>query len=66
MKRPLQRYTVTVSYPRDSSSNISEVDWIEVLAVSEGQALQRAKLKASKRIRAFLTDTQFGTNPRPL
>lgn len=64
--KPLQRYTVTVKYPRDSSSNISEVDWIEVLAVSEGQALQRAKLKASKRIKAFLTDSQFGQNPRPL
>lgn len=64
--KPLQRYTVTVKYPRDSSSNISEVDWIEVLAVSEGQALQWAKLKASKRIKAFLTDSQFGQNPRPL
>lgn len=63
---PIQRYTITVKYPRDSSSNVSEVDWIEVLATSEAQAIQRAKIKASKRIEGFLTRAQFGKNPRPL
>ena len=68
MKRPLQRYLITVKYPCDSSSNISEVSWIEVLAVSEAQAIHRAKLKASSRIEAFLTPPLFSssTNPTPL
>jgi hypothetical protein len=66
MKRPLQRYFVTVKYPRDSSANWSEVDWIEVFAVSEKQAFHKARLKASRRIQAFLNPNDSQPNPRPL
>lgn len=66
MKRPLQRYFVTVKYPRDSSSNISELDWIEVLAVSEADAFRKARIKASRRIQAFLNPNGLQPNPRPL
>jgi hypothetical protein len=66
MKKPLQRYFVTVKYPRDSSSNISEVGWYDIYAVSEAQALHKARIRASSRIDALLNRNSSQPNPKPL